>query len=353
MIKRQNILAAVLTGVLFATTGAPVLAQTAPAVTAAAPASNDAGTPASAPGTGANASAPSAGAPGGSAGNGAGAVPAKSDAALAAAYGGGAAASAGTVVIPTSDVETQPWSFAGIFGRYDQNQLQRGFEVFRQVCSNCHSAHLFAFRNLEEEGGPAYSVDQVKALAATYTIDDPTAPKGKRPGLPSDYWPSPFPSEQAARDANGGALPPDWSVLAKARGAERAFPLWVFDYFTTYQEGGPDYVHALMNGYLDKPPAGFTLAAGKYYNKYFPGHAIGMPPPLSDGIVKYKPGADGTTVPETVDQYSRDAAAFMMWLAEPGLDGRKEAGFRVIIFLLLFAVIMWMVKRRIWANVEH
>ncbi len=336
MIQRQNILAAALTGVLLATTVVPVFAQTAPAATTPAPASNNAGAPASAPGTAANASAPAAGTPGGSAGNGASATPAVA-----------------SVVPPDMTPETQPWSFAGIFGRYDQNQLRRGFEVFRQVCSNCHSAHLFTFRSLEDDGGPGYSVDQVKALAATYTIDDPSAPKGKRPGLPSDNWPSPFPSEQAARDANGGALPPDWSVLAKARGAERPFPLWFFDYFTTYQEGGPDYVHALMNGYHDKPPAGFALPAGKYYNDYFPGHSIGMPPPLSDGIVKYAPGADGSTAPGTVDQYSRDAAAFMMWLGEPGLDGRKEAGFRVIIFLLLFAVIMWLVKRRIWANVEH
>jgi ubiquinol-cytochrome c reductase cytochrome c1 subunit len=336
MIKRQNILAAVLTSLLLASTGTPVLAQTAPATATPAPASNNAGTPASAPGTAANATAPSAGAPGGSAGNGAPAAPATA-----------------SVVPPDMTPETQPWSFAGIFGRYDQNQLQRGFAVFRQVCSNCHSAHLFTFRSLAEDGGPGYTMDQVKALAATYTIDDPSAPKGKRPGLPSDYWPSPFPSEQAARDANGGALPPDWSVLAKARGAERQFPLWLFDYFTTYQEGGPDYVHALMNGYHDKPPAGFALPAGKYYNDYFPGHSIGMPPPLSDGLVKYKPGSDGSTVPQTVDQYSRDASAFMMWLGEPGLDGRKEAGFRVIIFLLLFAVIMWLVKRRIWANVEH
>jgi ubiquinol-cytochrome c reductase cytochrome c1 subunit len=249
-------------------------------------------------------------------------------------------------------IQTQSWSFAGIFGRYDQNQLRRGFQVFREVCSNCHSAHLFAFRNLSEDGGPAFSDAQVKALAATYTIADPTAPGKKRPGLPSDYWPSPYNTEQDARDANGGALPPDFSVLAKARGIKRDFPAWFFDYFTTYQEGGPDYIHALLNGFHDQPPAGFSLPQGKHYNDYFPGHAIGMPPPLSDGLVKYAKGADGSTVPLTTEQYSRDVAAFMMWLAEPGLDARKEAGFRVLAFLFLFAVLMWLVKRRIWSNVE-
>ncbi|MDR3473825.1 MAG: cytochrome c1 [Devosia sp.] len=269
-----------------------------------------------------------------------------------------AAATATPAAAPAAEVAAEPkvpnesWSFAGIFGRYDQNQLRRGFQVFREVCSNCHSAHLFAFRNLSEDGGPAYSEAQVKALAATYTIADQSAPGHKRAGLPSDYWPSPYASEQDARDSNGGALPPDFSVLAKARGVKRDFPAWFFDYFTTYQEGGPDYIHAILNGFHDHPPAGFNLPQGKHYNDYFPGHAIGMPPPLSDGLVKYAKGADGSTVPLTTEQYSHDVAAFMMWLAEPGLDARKEAGFRVLAFLFLFAVLMWLVKRRIWSNVE-
>jgi ubiquinol-cytochrome c reductase cytochrome c1 subunit len=268
----------------------------------------------------------------------------------APAAGGSSPAAPAAVTDP--EVPLQSWTFAGIFGKYDQNQLRRGFQIYREVCSSCHSAHLFSFRNLEEDGGPAYSDAQVKALAATYTVSDPTAKGGKRPGVPSDVFPPPFATEQDARDANGGALPPDWSVLAKARGAERKFPSWVFDYFTTYQEGGPDYIHALMNGYHAKPPAGFDLPPGKYYNDYFPGHSIGMPPPLTDGLVKYAKAADGSTVPQTVDQYSRDVASFMMWLAEPSLNERKEDGFRVIVFLILFAVIMWMVKRRIWSNVE-
>jgi len=213
-----------------------------------------------------------------------------------------AAPAAAPAAVTEPDVQLQSWSFGGIFGKYDQNQLRRGFQVFKEVCASCHSAHLFSFRNLGEDGGPAYSDAQVKALAATYTIADPTVPGHKRPGLPSDFFPPPFATEQDARDANGGALPPDWSVLAKARGATREFPWWVLDYITTYQEGGPDYVHALMTGYHSQPPAGFALPTGKFYNDYFPGHAIGMPPPLTDGLVKYAPGADGTKVPETVDQ---------------------------------------------------
>lgn len=252
--------------------------------------------------------------------------------------------------IPTKTIQLQPWSFAGIFGRYDQNQLRRGFKVFREVCSNCHSAKLLAFHNLDEPGGPDFPVDEVKALAATYQIADPSAKGGTRPGLTSDYWPSPFPTEQDARDANGGALPPDFSVLAKARSVARPFPYWIFDFFTTFQEGGPDYIHALMNGFHDNPPPGTKLPAGKYYNDYFPGHAISMPPPLSDGLVKYEKGKDGSTVPETVDQYSRDVAAYMMWVSDPGLDARKEMGFRAIIFLVLLAGLMWAVKRKIWAK---
>jgi ubiquinol-cytochrome c reductase cytochrome c1 subunit len=253
-----------------------------------------------------------------------------------------------TAAVPEKVVPQQSWSFAGPFGTFDRNQLRRGFQVFKEVCSNCHSADLLSFRNLEEPGGPEYSAAQVKALAATYTINDPTAKDGSRPGTPSDRWPSPFPTEQDARDANGGALPPDFSVLAKARSIHQAFPFWVFNYFTTYSEGGPDYIHAIMTGYHDEPPAGFNLPDGKYYNDYFAGHAISMPPPLSDGLVKYE--GDGTEVPQTVDQYARDVAAYMAWLSDPQLADRKSAGFRVVLFLILFAVMMAFVKKRIWSN---
>ena len=250
-------------------------------------------------------------------------------------------------------IEKQSWSFAGIFGTYDQNQLQRGFQVFREVCSSCHSARLIPFRTLAEEGGPAFSEAQVKALAAEYEVADATADGGTRPAVAADFWPSPFASEQDARDANGGALPPDFSVLAKARGVHDAFPFWIFNYFTGYSEGGPDYIHALLNGYEEVPPEGFELPAGKYYNHVFPGHAIGMAPPLQDGQITYVAAEGEAAVPETLEQYSTDVAAYMMWMAEPHLAGRKQTGFVVLLFLVVFAALMYGTKRKIWAGIEH
>lgn len=258
--------------------------------------------------------------------------------------------------------ERQAWSFGGIFGTYDTNQLQRGFQVFREVCSSCHSAHLLAFRNLMDEGGPEFSEAQVRALALEYEVNDATADGGRRPAVPADRWPSPFASDQEARDANGGALPPDFSVLAKARGVKDPFPTWIFNYFTAYQEGGPDYIHALLNGYHEEVPEDaphssdgtpFQLPEGKHYNDYFPGHAIGMAPPLADGVVDYAEAENGTAVPETLEQYSTDVAAFMMWVAEPHLVSRKQTGFAVLIFLVLFAGLMYGTKRKIWAGIEH
>jgi ubiquinol-cytochrome c reductase cytochrome c1 subunit len=250
------------------------------------------------------------------------------------------------------EIAKQNWTFGGVFGTYDQHQLQRGFQVFREVCSSCHSARLLAFRNLSEEGGPGFSPAQVKALAAEYKIADPTAEGGERPAVAADRWPSPFATEQDARDANGGALPPDMSVLAKARGTTQPFPWWMLNYVTAYQEGGPDYIHALLNGYEDPAPEGVALPEGKHYNKYFPGHAIGMAPPLSDGSVTYEEG-EGGAVPLTVEQYSQDVAAFLMWVADPHLVSRKETGFRVLLFLILFAGLMWATKNRLWKGIEH
>jgi ubiquinol-cytochrome c reductase cytochrome c1 subunit len=253
----------------------------------------------------------------------------------------------------TPHIEKQSWSFAGIFGTYDENQLQRGYQVYREVCSSCHSARLIAFRNLSEEGGPGFSEEQVKALAAEYEIADATTDTGTRPAVAADRFPKPFATDQDARDANGGAIPPDFSVLAKARGVTDAFPFWIFNYFTGYSEGGPDYIHALLNGYHAEAPHDFELAEGKYYNDYFPGHAIGMAPPLQDGQVTYEVLEGQTAVPETVDQYSKDVAAFMMWMAEPHLAGRKQTGFVVLLFLVGFAGLMYLTKRRIWQGIEH
>ena len=251
-------------------------------------------------------------------------------------------------------VERQPWSFGGIFGKYDEHQLQRGFQVFQTVCANCHGAKLLAFRNLEEEGGPGFSEEQVKALAATYTVNDPDAEGGTRKGLPSDRWPGTGQSD-ADQIAAFGIVPPDLSVMAKARAIASPLPQWVFNYFTTYSEGGPDYIHALLVGYEETPPEGATVPEGKFYNHVFPGHAIGMPPPLADGAVPYA-NEDGSDVPPemlTADQYARDVSAFLMWVAEPHLNDQKAAGFRVLAFLIVFAVLMWFVKQRLWRNVEH
>jgi ubiquinol-cytochrome c reductase cytochrome b/c1 subunit len=244
----------------------------------------------------------------------------------------------------------QSWSFAGPFGIYDQAQLQRGFKIYREVCSSCHSLKLIAFRNLADPGGPGFTEAQATAVAASFQVNDGPNDQGEmfqRPGKLSDYFPPPFANEQAARAALGGALPPDMSVLAKARSYERGFPWFILDAFWQYQADGPDYIHAILNGYEDAP-AGFTLPPTGYYNKYFPGHAIGMPKPLNDGQVEY---TDGT--PQTVDQYGRDVAAFLMWAAEPSLDARKRLGFQVMVFLIVFAGLLYFTKKRVWYAVHH
>ena len=231
------------------------------------------------------------------------------------------------------------WSFTGIFGHYDLAQLQRGFQVYKEVCSNCHSMKLVAFRNLEDLG---YTENQVKALAATYQVDDGPNDKGemyKRPGRPADYFPSPFPNPEAAAAIYGKA-PPDMSDLAKARGWERGFPAFIFDFFTQSEEAeGPTYIHAVLNGY--------TKDDDIKYNIYLPNHKIAMPKPLSDGQVEYTDGS-----PQTLAQYSQDVAAFLMWAAEPKLDERKAMGLRVMIFLIVFATLLYFVKRSIWSRVH-
>jgi ubiquinol-cytochrome c reductase cytochrome b/c1 subunit len=268
---------------------------------------------------------------------------------IAAALG----ASIGLVAVPASAQEhqvpppRQSWSFAGPFGRYDQAQLQRGFKIYKEVCSSCHSMDMLAFRNLADPGGPGYSEEQVKALASTYKVKD-LNDKGEpieRDGRPADYFPAPFPNALAAAAANGVA-PPDMSTLAKARTYQRGFPWFVFDIFTQYQEQGPDYIDALLQGYKDAPK-GFNVPSGGHYNEYFPGHVIAMPPPLQDGQVTYDDGS-----PQTLAQYSRDVAAFLMWVSEPNLDARKRIGFQVLIFLIVFAGLLYFTKKKVWREVE-
>ena len=257
--------------------------------------------------------------------------------------------------------ERQAWSFSGPFGIYDTAQLQRGYKIYREVCSTCHSMTDMKFRNLSEPGGPQFTEGQVEALAATYKVQDGPNDSGdmfERPGRPADPFPKPFANDQLARVANGGGLPPDMSVLAKALSFEAYnwFPAdvlyGIWNIVTQYQTQGPDYISALLQGYKEPPP-GVKLDPGQNYNEVFgTGNGrIAMPPPLKDGLVEYPKGADGKpVVPETVAQYSRDVSAFLMWVAEPKLDQRKHMGFEVMIFLLIAAGMMYFVKKKVWAD---
>lgn len=260
------------------------------------------------------------------------------------------AQAAGERVIPPQ----QSWSFSGPFGKFDRAQLQRGFKVAREVCASCHAMSMLRFRNLSQPGGPEFTPGQVAALAATYQVTagpNDTGEMFQRPGLSADSIPAPFANEQAARAANGGAYPPDISMLAKARTYERGFPTFVFDIFTQYQEQGPDYITALLNGYKDPPPGFPALLPGQHYNEYMPGHLIAMPKPLNDGQVEYPKGEDGKPlVPETVTQYAKDVTAFMVWAAEPHLEARKRLGMQVMIFLALFAGLLFYTKKKVWSR---
>jgi len=220
------------------------------------------------------------------------------------------------------------WSFDGVFGTFDRAQLQRGFQVYKEVCAACHSLSLVAIRNLTDLG---YSEEEVKAFAATYTVTDGPNDEGEmfeRPGLPSDHFPAPYANEEAARFAFGGAYPVDLSLIGKSR------------------VGGPDYVVALLTGYHDAP-ADAEAVEGKFYNAYFPGHWISMPPPLSEGGVTF---ADGT--PATVEQQATDVAAFMMYTAEPKLEVRKQTGVKVMLFLVVLTGLLYAAKRKIWSDLH-
>lgn len=230
------------------------------------------------------------------------------------------------------EIARQSWSFDPPFGTYDNAQLQRGFKVHQTVCANCHSMRLLSYRNLGEPGGPEFSPEAVQILASQVQMTDGPNDKGEmfqRPARPSDRFRSPFANEQLARATNNGALPPDLSVIAKAR------------------EGGPDYIHALLTGYRPAPQ-GFELAQGMHYNAAFPGHQIAMAPPLTDGVVEY---TDGTK--PTVDNYARDVSAFLMWAAEPKLEERHSVGAQVMVFLIGFLVILYLAKRAVWARLRH
>ena len=222
----------------------------------------------------------------------------------------------------------QQWSFEGVFGTYDRPAMQRGFQVYKQVCSACHPVNHLRFGDLAALG---YTPSELKVVAATDQVTDGPNDQGQmyqRPGRPSDPIPGPFPNDQAARAANGGALPPDLSLIVNAR------------------EGGADYVFSILNGFKP-PPAGFQVPPGRYYNEYFPGHLIAMPPPLSDGVVTY---ADGTKA--TVPQMAHDVATFLAWASQPNLEIRHRTGTRVFLFLIVAVGVFYAAKRKIWAVVH-
>ncbi len=246
---------------------------------------------------------------------------------------------------PINGTKYADWSFAGPFGKWDIGQLQRGLKVYTEVCAACHSLDLVPFRSLKTMG---YSDEQVKAFAAEYEITDGPNPDGEmyeRKAVPADRFPGPYANSVEAANANNGAAPPDFSLLAKARAPERGFPTFIFDVFTMYAENGSDYIYSLLSGYEDAPE-GVEISEGTYYNPYYiGGKALAMAPPLSDDLVEY---TDGT--PQTVDQYSKDIAAFMMWAAEPSLVERKSLGFKVMLFLIIFASLLYFTKKKIFAG---
>jgi cytochrome c1 len=248
------------------------------------------------------------------------------------------------------------WTWGGIFGYFDQQQLRRGFKVYKEVCSNCHNINLVSYRNLGEPGGPNFSPEEVKAIAAEVQVFEGFDEQGNiamRAGRPADNFVWKFKNAKEAAAAFGGAVPPDLSLITRARGIEREFHWYQYplvaakDLATQYQEQGADYVHALLNGYVDAP-AGKTIASGLNYNRAFPGGQLAMPQPLSDGQVDY---ADGT--PNTLDQESRDVIAFLAWAAEPHLAERKKMGVWVIVYLGVLAGLLLLSKKVLWRNIEH
>ncbi len=238
------------------------------------------------------------------------------------------------------------FSFEGPFGTFNRLQLQHGYKVYKEVCANCHSMRFITFRNLAE--ADIFSEEEVKALAATFTVKDGPDSSGEmfdRPGLPSDTFPSPFANDEAAKNANGGAVPPDLSLITKARAG----------WYGTFNQlvngiGGPQYVYSILTGF-EEPPVELVAEQpeGKHYNPYFTsGHWIGMAPPLAAGQVKYDDRPDDYQT--TVDEMATDVAAFLAWTAEPKMEERKEMGFMVMVYLAVLTVLLYLVKKRIWAD---
>ena len=223
------------------------------------------------------------------------------------------------------------WTFKGLFGKFDRGELQRGYQVYTEVCSSCHSMKYLSYRNLAEKGGPEFTELETKAIAASFEVIDGPNADGEmftRPGKLSDKFVMPYENTEAAKAANGGAYPPDMSVLIKARG------------------GGADYIYSLLQGY-DDPPLDITLDDGVYYNKYMYGNKIKMASPLSDGIVEYSDGTEAS-----VKQMSKDVTTFLMWAAEPHLEARHQMGFKAIVYLIILTILVYFSMKKIWSRVE-
>ena len=223
------------------------------------------------------------------------------------------------------------WTFKGLFGKFDRGSLQRGYQVYTEVCSSCHSMKYLSYRNLAEKGGPEFTEAEAKVIAASFEVTDGPNTDGEmfvRPGKLSDKFVMPYENVAAAKAANGGAYPPDMSVLIKAR------------------SGGADYIYSLLLGY-DEPPIGMNLDDGVYYNKYMYGNKIKMSAPLSEGIVEY---SDGTQA--SVEQMSKDVTTFLMWAAEPHLEARHQMGFKAIVYLIILTVLVYLSMKKIWSRVE-
>ena len=223
------------------------------------------------------------------------------------------------------------WSFKGLLGKFDRGSLQRGYQVYTEVCSSCHSMKYLSYRNLAEEGGPEFTEEQAKAIAANFEVIDGPNNDGEmfaRPAKLSDKFVMPYENVKAAQAANGGAYPPDMSVLAKAR------------------SGGVDYIYSILLGY-ENPPSGVTLDDGVYYNKYMYGNNIKMSQPLSDGLVEY---SDGTVASE--EQMAKDVTTFLMWAAEPHLEARHKMGFKAILYLIILTILVYLSMKKIWSRIE-
>jgi len=231
----------------------------------------------------------------------------------------------------SGDLLKVKWSFKNLTGKFDRASLQRGFQVYKEVCSSCHSMQYLSYRNLGEPGGPEFSKEEVRIIAASIEIEDGPDSQGEmftRPGRPSDNFKSPYANVNAATAANGGAYPPDMSVLVKAR------------------PDGADYIYSVLMGY-EESPEGINLDDGVYYNKYMIGNKIKMASPLSDGIVEYTDGSEAT-----VDQMAKDVTTFLAWAAEPELEARHKSGIKVIIYLILLTVLVYFSMRKIWSRID-